>query len=127
MALPDSVKRVRGTTLVFSNSGEYVPTVVAGAPTGTDADLDLGALGTGGVARQPVKLDLGSVNLDVELEIRPYIEFHSAPTAGGTQRADSASRSCLSDPIARQASRPRLSRRNASDEERRSNVAISGR
>lgn len=84
MALPDTIKIVRGTTKVFSNSGEYVPTVIAGAPTGTDADLDLGALATGGVAWQSVKMDLGSANLDVLYEMRAYIEWHSAPTAGGT-------------------------------------------
>lgn len=84
MALPDSAKYVRGTTLVFSNSGEYVPTVVAGAPTGTDADIDLGALATGGVARQSVKMDLGSANLDMLYEMTAYIEWHTAPTAGGT-------------------------------------------
>ena len=82
MALPDSFKVVRGTTFVFSNSGEYVPTVIAGAPTGTDADIDLGALGTAGVARQSIKLDIGSVNLD-DVEIAAYIEWHSAPAAGG--------------------------------------------
>jgi hypothetical protein len=83
MALPDSAKLVRGTTLVFSNSGEYSPTG-AGQPTGTDADIDLGALGISGVARQSVKLDLGSANLDIEYEMMAYIEWHSAPTAGGT-------------------------------------------
>lgn len=84
MALPDSAKLVRGTTLVFSNSGEYVPTVVTGAPTGTDADIDLGALGTTPDFRQSAKMDLGSVNLDLEYEMMAYIEWHSAPTAGGT-------------------------------------------
>lgn len=84
MALPDSAKLVRGTTLVFSNSGEYVPTVIGGAPTGTDADIDLGALGTTPDFRQSAKMDLGSVNLDLEYEMRAYIEWHSAPTAGGT-------------------------------------------
>jgi len=83
MALPDSAKLVRGTTLVFSNSGEYSPTG-GDQPTGTSADIDLGALGTGGVARQSVKLDLGSANLDLEYEMIAYIEWHSAPTAGGT-------------------------------------------
>lgn len=83
MALPDSAKFVLGTVKVFSNSGEYSPTD-AGQPTGTDADIDLGALGTAGAARQSVKLDLGAVNLDVEYWMKAYIEFHSAPTAGGT-------------------------------------------
>ncbi len=83
MALPDTTKIVRGTTKVFSNSGEYSPTD-AGQPTGTDADIDLGALATGGVARQSVKLDLGAVNLDVLYEMKAWIEWHSAPTAGGT-------------------------------------------
>lgn len=82
MALPDTVKIVRGTTKVFSNSGEYSPTG-GGQPTGTDADIDLGALATSGVAQQSVKLDLGSANLDVEYEMTAYIEWHSAPTAGG--------------------------------------------
>lgn len=84
MALPDSAKWVNGTTLVFSNSGEYSPTVVAGAPTGTDADIDLGALATGGAAQESVKLDLGSANLDMEWSMTAYIEWHSAPAAGGT-------------------------------------------
>ena len=84
MTLPDSLKIVRGTALVFSNSGEYVPTVVAGAPTGTDADIDLGNLAISGVARQSVKMDIGSVNIDVEYELRAYIEWHTSPTAGGT-------------------------------------------
>lgn len=83
MALPDTFKRVLGTVKVFSNSGEYSPTD-AGQPTGTDADFDMGALATGGVAWQSVKLDLGSANLDMEWEMTAYIEFHSAPTAGGT-------------------------------------------
>ena len=83
MALPDSAKLVRGTTLVFSNSGEYSPTG-AGQPTGTDADIDLGGLAISGVARQSAKLDLGSANLDIEYEMMAYIEWHSAPTAGGT-------------------------------------------
>lgn len=83
MALPDTIKIVRGTTKVFSNSGEYSPTD-AGQPTGTDADIDLGALATGGVARESVKLDLGSANLDLAYEMTAYIEWHSAPTAGGT-------------------------------------------
>jgi len=82
MALPDSIKVVAGTTKVFSNSGEYVPTD-AGQPTGTDADIDLGALATGGVARQSVQLDLGSANFDLEWLMEAYIEWHSAPTAGG--------------------------------------------
>jgi hypothetical protein len=82
MALPDSAKIVLGTAQVFSNSGEYSPTD-AGQPTGTDADIDLGALATGGVARQSVKLDLGSANLDIEYQMKAYIEWHSAPTAGG--------------------------------------------
>ena len=84
MALPDTAKIVRGTTQVFSNTSEYVPTVIAGAPTGTDADIDLGALATGGYARQSVKLDLGAANLDIEYEMEAYIEWHSAPAAGGT-------------------------------------------
>ena len=83
MALPDKVKVVIGTPLVFSNSGEYSPTD-AGQPTGTNADIDLGALATGGVARQSVKLDMGSLNLDLEWDMKAYIEWHSAPTAGGT-------------------------------------------
>lgn len=83
MTLPDSAKIVRGTPLVFSNSGEYSPTG-AGQPTGTDADIDLGALAISGAARQSVKLNLGSVNLDLEYEMMAYIEWHSAPTAGGT-------------------------------------------
>lgn len=85
MALPDSAKLVRGTTLVFSNDtgSEYNPTG-AGQPTGTNATIDLGALATGGVARQSDKLNLGSANLDLEYEMMAYIEWHSAPTAGGT-------------------------------------------
>lgn len=83
MALPDTAKRVLGTVKVFSKSGVYSPTD-AGQPTGSDADITLSALGTGGVARQSVKLNLGSVNLDVEYLMKAYIEFHSAPTAGGT-------------------------------------------
>ncbi len=83
MALPDKNKLLRGSTKVFSNSGEYSPTD-AGQPTGTDADIDLGALATGGTARQSVKLDLGSDNLDMLYEMKAYIEWHSAPTAGGT-------------------------------------------
>ena len=81
MALPDTLKIVAGTPLVFANSGEYVPTD-AGQPSTIDADIDLGALGVGAL-RQSVKLDLGSANLDVEWETTAYIEFHSAPTAGG--------------------------------------------
>jgi len=85
MALPDSAKYVRGTTLVFSDS-VYVPTVVAGAPTGSDADFDLLNLATGGVAHESAKMDL-TANFDVEYIVQPYIEWHapaSAPTAGGT-------------------------------------------
>ena len=83
MALPDTMKLVLGTVKVFSNSGEYSP-ADAGQPTGTDADIDLGALATGGVARQSVKLDLGSANLDALWMMKAYIEWHSPPTAGGT-------------------------------------------
>ena len=83
MALPDSAKLVRGTTLVFSNSGEYSPSG-AGQPTGTDADIDLQSLGTTPDYRQSVKLDLGSANLDMEYEMMAYIEWFTAPTAGGT-------------------------------------------
>lgn len=82
MALPDTMKLVLGTVKVFSNLGEYVPT--SGQPAGTDADFDLGNLGTGGVAWQSAKLDLGSANLDAEYKMRAYIEFNSSPTAGGT-------------------------------------------
>lgn len=81
MALPDRIKFVPGTALVFSNSGEYSP-ADAGQPTGTNADIDLGELANG-VCKQSVKLDLGSANLDVQWEMRAYIEYHSAPTAGG--------------------------------------------
>jgi hypothetical protein len=83
MALPDKIKITRGTTLVFSNSGEYSPTD-AGQPTGTAADIDLQSLGTSGAARQSAKMDLGSATLDVEYEMTAYIEWHSAPTAGGS-------------------------------------------
>lgn len=83
MALPDTFKLVRGTPLVFANTGEYVPTD-AGQPSTIDADIDLGALGTGGTARQSVKLNIGAVNLDGMMDMIAYIEWHSAPTAGGT-------------------------------------------
>lgn len=81
--LPDSSKIVRGTTLVFSHTSEYVPTT-AGAPTGTDADIDLDSVATGGAAQESAKLDLGSANLDLEYEMQAYIEFFSSPTAGGS-------------------------------------------
>ncbi len=81
MALPDSLKLVVGTVLVFSNSGEYSPT--AGQPSGTDADLDLQAATTG-VAVESAKVDFGAVNLDALYSMRAYIETFSAPTAGGT-------------------------------------------
>ena len=81
MALPDTMKLVLGTVKVFSNSGEYSPTL--GQPSGTDADLDLQAATTG-IAVQSAKVDLGSVNLDLEWKVRAYIETFSAPTAGGT-------------------------------------------
>ena len=80
MALPDTAKNVLGTVKVFSNSGEYSPT--AGQPSGTDADIDMQAATTG-IHVQSAKLDLGSANLDVLYKMRAYIEFFSAPTAGG--------------------------------------------
>ena len=82
MALPDTTKIVRGTSKVFSSSGVYSPT--AGQPSGTDADIELSTLAISGVARQSVKLDLGSANLDIEYAMDAYIEFFTAPTAGGT-------------------------------------------
>ena len=81
MALPDTLKLVRGTTLVFSNSGEYSPT--QNQPTGTDADIDLGNLASGGSARQSAKMDF-TANVDMLYALVAYIEFFSAPTAGGT-------------------------------------------
>ena len=81
MALPDTIKIVRGTTKVFSNTGEYSP--ATGRPTGSDADIDLQNVGTSGVAWQSVKMDLGAVNLDVDYEMTAYIEWFAAPTAGG--------------------------------------------
>ena len=83
MALPDTAKIVLGTVKVFSHTTEYSPTD-AGQPTGTDADIDLDGVAISGAAQQSVKLDLGSVNLDLEYQMKAYIEFHSAPTAGGT-------------------------------------------
>lgn len=82
MALPDTFKFVLGTTLVFSNSGEYVPTL--GQPSGTDADIDLQNLGTTPDWRESVKLDIGSDNLDVLWRMSVWIEWFSAPDAGGT-------------------------------------------
>jgi len=81
MALPDTLKIVVGTVKVFSNSGEYSPTL--GQPSGNDADLDLQAATTG-IAVQSAKVDLGSANLDALYSMRAYIETFSAPTAGGT-------------------------------------------
>jgi len=84
MALPDTAKIVLGTPLVFANSGEYSPTD-AGQPATIDADIDLGALAASSAAlRQSVKLDLGSANLDVLWSMKAYLEWHSAPAAGGT-------------------------------------------
>ena len=86
MALPDRNKIVVGTPLVFANTGEYSPTLDPGQPTGVNADIDLNGTGTGlasGAYRQSEKLDLGSASLDVEWVMKAYIEFHSAPVAGG--------------------------------------------
>jgi len=86
MALPDTAKIVLGTPLVFANSGEYSPTD-AGQPATIDADIDLGALAASSAAlRQSVKLDLGSANLDVLWSMKAYLEWHSAPAAGGAVR-----------------------------------------
>ncbi|MCP4165661.1 MAG: hypothetical protein GY759_07180 [Chloroflexi bacterium] len=82
MALPDSVKVVRGTAKVFSDS-TYSPSDAA-QPTGTDAQINLGSIGTSGAARQSAKLDLGSDNLDIDYEVQAYIEWSAAPDAGGT-------------------------------------------
>ena len=86
MALPDTLKLVIGTAKVFSNDAgsEYSPSD-PGQPTGTDATIDLQNILTAGAARQSVKLDLGSVNLDALWTMKAYIEwFTTAPTAGGT-------------------------------------------
>ena len=88
MALPDTLKIVRGTTLVFADQDSYNPTQNQPAQGNTDGDIDLNGsgtgIGTGGVAWQSEKLDLGSVNLDAELVVTAYLEFFSSPTAGGT-------------------------------------------
>lgn len=81
MALPDTVKLVLGTPLVFSHTSEYVPT--QGQPSGTDADIDLDSV-LAGEAQESVKLDIGSANLDVLYSLKAYIEFFSSPTAGGS-------------------------------------------
>lgn len=84
MALPDTLKVVRGTTLVFSDTATYSPT--ANQPSGTDADIDLNGSGsgiaTGGVAWQSAKMDF-TANFDSLYAMVAYLEYFSAPTAGG--------------------------------------------
>ncbi len=87
MALPDSLKRVVGTALVFSST-EYSPTD-GGQPTGQDANLSFNTtggtgVGASGVCWQSAKLDIGSANMDAEMQVDAYFEWHSAPTAGET-------------------------------------------
>jgi hypothetical protein len=82
MALPDTAKIVYGTPLVWAHSGEYVPSDAV-QPATIDADFDWNDL-VAATPYQGAKLNLGSVNLDLEWMMKVYIEWHSAPTAGGS-------------------------------------------
>ena len=82
MALPDSIKRVDGTSFIFAYDTEWPASPTTGWSATVDAEIDMGGLADAG-ARQSVKADL-TANRDTEYLVELSVECDVDPDAGST-------------------------------------------